>query len=851
MYQVVKRDGKVVDFNISKISAAITKAFVALNKQYHPSVIDLISLHVTSDFESKIKDGKITVEEIQDSVEKVLSEAGYADVAKAYILYRRQREKVRNINSALLNYKDLVDNYLKINDWRVKENSTVTYSVGGLILSNSGAITANYWLSEVYDDEIAQAHRSAALHLHDLSMLTGYCAGWSLKQLIQEGLGGVPGKITSSPANHLSTLCNQMVNFLGIMQNEWAGAQAFSSFDTYLAPFVKVDNLSQKEVKQCVQSFVYGVNTPSRWGTQAPFSNITLDWTVPNDLKNLPAIIGGKEMDFTYGDCQKEMDMVNKAFIEIMIEGDANGRGFQYPIPTYSITRDFDWSESENNKLLFEMTAKYGTPYFSNYINSDMEPSDVRSMCCRLRLDLRELRKKSGGFFGSGESTGSIGVVTINMPRIAYLAADEADFYKRLDNLMDIAARSLKTKRTVITRLLDQGLYPYTKRYLGTFNNHFSTIGLIGMNEVGLNAKWLRADLTDPKVQRFTRDVLNHMRERLSDYQEKYGDLYNLEATPAESTTYRFAKHDKEEFPDIITANMNGTPYYTNSSHLPVGFTEDVFSALDIQDDLQTLYTSGTVFHAFLGEKLPDWKAAANLVRKIAENYKLPYYTMSPTYSVCRDHGYLTGEQFKCPICGQTTEVYSRITGYYRPVQNWNDGKAQEYKDRMVYNIGRSVLKHVGPNPAPVDEEPVIVTKDDLSITEKLATAQEIAAAVGGEQEALAQAAPKAVELKPLDFAAAPAAAAGGMRMAPAPAEDEVQAYLFKTPTCPNCRAAGALLDKAGIAYTALNANEEKELVEKFGVKQAPTLVLVHGDSFEKYRGVSDIKGWLMANVKR
>ena len=525
MYQVVKRDGKIVDFNINKITTAITLAFEALHKEYHKSVVELLSLHVTADFEDKIRNGLITVEDIQDSVEKVLSESGYSDVAKAYILYRRQREKVRNINSTLLNYKDLVDNYLKINDWRVKENSTVTYSVGGLILSNSGAITANYWLSEVYDDEIANAHRSAAIHIHDLSMLTGYCAGWSLKQLIQEGLGGVPGKITSAPAKHLSTLCNQMVNFLGIMQNEWAGAQAFSSFDTYLAPFVKVDNLDQDQVKQAIQSFVYGVNTPSRWGTQAPFSNITLDWVVPNDLKNLPAIIGGKEMDFTYGDCQKEMDMVNKAFIEIMIEGDANGRGFQYPIPTYSITRNFDWSETENNKLLFEMTAKYGTPYFSNYINSDMEPSDVRSMCCRLRLDLRELRKKSGGFFGSGESTGSIGVVTINMPRIAYLAENEADFYQRLDKLMDIAARSLKTKRTVITKLLEQGLYPYTKRYLGTFNNHFSTIGLIGMNEAGLNAKWLRADLTDERVQKFTVDVLNHMRERLSDYQEEYGDL--------------------------------------------------------------------------------------------------------------------------------------------------------------------------------------------------------------------------------------------------------------------------------------------------------------------------------------
>jgi ribonucleoside-triphosphate reductase len=795
MYQVVKRDGTVAEFNIAKISAAITKAFVALEKDYHSSVIDLISLRVASDFESKVVDGKITVEEIQDSVEKVLSEAGYSDVSKAYILYRKQREKVRNVNSALLNYKDLVDDYLKINDWRVKENSTVTYSVGGLILSNSGAITANYWLSEVYDDEIANAHRSAAIHIHDLSMLTGYCAGWSLKQLIQEGLGGVPGKITSSPASHLSTLCNQMVNFLGIMQNEWAGAQAFSSFDTYLAPFVKVDNLSQKEVKQCIQSFVYGVNTPSRWGTQAPFSNITLDWTVPADLKNLNCIVGGQELDFTYGECQKEMDMVNKAFIEIMIEGDANGRGFQYPIPTYSITRDFDWSETENNKLLFEMTAKYGTPYFSNYINSDMEPSDVRSMCCRLRLDLRELRKKSGGFFGSGESTGSIGVVTINMPRIAYLATDEADFYKRLDHLMDIAARSLHTKRQVINKLLDQGLYPYTKRYLGSFSNHFSTIGLIGMNEVGLNAKWLGVDMTDVRTKEFSKDVLNHMRDRLADYQEQYGDLYNLEATPAESTTYRFAKHDKEKYPDIITANMNGTPYYTNSSHLPVGYTEDIFSALDIQDELQTLYTSGTVFHAFLGEKLPDWKAAASLVRKIAENYKLPYYTMSPTYSVCKEHGYLAGEQTVCPHCGAKTEVYSRITGYYRPVANWNDGKAQEYKDRKVYNIGTSKLTHQGPKQASFIEAAV-----KKSNTESGSCAENM---------------------------------------------DSQTVMLFKTQTCPNCKIAGSLLDKAGVEYRTLDANEHPDLVEKFGIMQAPTLVIQSDNGYEKLLGVSDIKAWI------
>ena len=788
MYQVTKRDGKVVEFNIEKINAAITKAFEATGTNYTPGVVNFLSVMVTADFQEKIHNDLITVEDVQDSVEAVLSRSGYEGVAKAYILYRKQREKIRNVNSALLNYKDLVDNYLQINDWRVKENSTVTYSVGGLILSNSGAITANYWLSEIYDHEIAEAHRSAAIHIHDLSMLTGYCAGWSLKQLIREGLGGVPGKITSSPASHLSTLCNQMVNFLGIMQNEWAGAQAFSSFDTYLAPFVKVDNLTQKEVKQCVQSFIYGVNTPSRWGTQAPFSNITLDWTVPKDLENVPAIVGGKDMDFTYGDCKKEMEMVNRAFIEIMIEGDANGRGFQYPIPTYSITRDFDWSETENNKLLFEMTAKYGTPYFSNYINSDMEPNDVRSMCCRLRLDLRELRKKSGGFFGSGESTGSVGVVTINLPRIAYLAKDEKDFYEQLDKLMDISARSLKTKRTVITKLLEAGLYPYTKRYLGTLDNHFSTIGLIGMNEVGLNAKWLRKDLTHAETQQFAKDVLNHMRERLSDYQEKYGDLYNLEATPAESTTYRFAKHDKEVYPDIITANENGTPYYTNSSHLPVGFTEDIFSALDVQDELQTLYTSGTVFHAFLGEKLPDWKAAANLVRKIAENYKLPYYTMSPTYSVCKNHGYLAGEQFVCPVCGEKTEVYSRITGYYRPVQNWNDGKSQEFKDRKTYDIGVSKLTHVGPLNVEAPKEE---------------------AAVASEGEKL---------------------------------------LLFATHTCPNCAQATQMLDEAGISYEKIYAEENRDLARKYGIMQAPTLVSDDGSKVSKFRGVGEVRAFVEQN---
>ena len=788
MYRVVKRDGKIKDFNIEKIVDAIRLAFEAKGKEFNSSIIDFLALKVTAHFQSKIKESLIHVEDIQDSVETVLIQAGYDDVAKAYILYRRQHENVRKAKNTLLDYKSLVNNYLQVNDWRVKENSTVTYSVGGLILSNSGAITANYWLSEVYDDEVANAHRKGDIHIHDLSMLTGYCAGWSLKQLIQEGLGGVTGKITSSPAKHLSTLCNQMVNFLGIMQNEWAGAQAFSSFDTYLAPFVKVDNLTYKQVKQCVQSFIYGVNTPSRWGTQAPFTNITLDWVVPNDLAELNAIVGGKEMDFKYKDCQKEMDMVNKAFIETMIEGDAHGRGFQYPIPTYSITRNFDWSETENNKLLFEMTAKYGTPYFSNYINSDMEPSDVRSMCCRLRLDLRELRKKSGGFFGSGESTGSVGVVTINMPRIAYLAKDEADFFVRLNKIMDISARSLKVKREVITQLLDNGLYPYTKRYLGTFNNHFSTIGLIGMNEVGLNANWIRKDMTHSETQEFTKKVLNHMRNRLSDYQEKYGDLYNLEATPAESTTYRLAKNDKKLYPDIITAAKEGeTPYYTNSSHLPVWYTEDIFDALEIQDELQTLYTSGTVFHAFLGEKLPDWKAAANLVRKIAENFKLPYYTMSPTYSVCREHGYLVGEQYTCPHCGSKTEVYSRITGYYRPIQNWNDGKSQEYKDRKEYNIPLSLNKYSAKVKKldEVEEEvaPTSLIKDGL--------------------------------------------------------------YLFTTATCPNCRMAKTFLAQARIEYKEVSANENVDLTKTLGVQSAPTLVEVKDGKIELIENVSNIRKYI------
>ena len=788
MFQVIKRDGSKADFTLTKINDAIMKAFTATQMSYNNDIIDLLALRVTADFQKKVENDEIHVEDIQDSVERVLGQAGYEEVAKAYILYRKQREKMRAMKSTILDYKDVVNSYVKVEDWRVKENSTVTYSVGGLILSNSGAVTANYWLSEIYDEEIAEAHRNADIHIHDLSMLTGYCAGWSLKQLIKEGLGGITGKITSAPARHLSVLCNQMVNFLGIMQNEWAGAQAFSSFDTYLAPFVKVDHLSYPEVKKCIEAFIYGVNTPSRWGTQAPFSNITLDWTVPDDLAELPALVGGVEMDFKYKDCKKEMDMVNKAFIETMIEGDSNGRGFQYPIPTYSITKDFDWSDTENNRLLFEMTAKYGTPYFSNYINSDMQPSDVRSMCCRLRLDLRELRKKTGGFFGSGESTGSVGVVTINMPRIAYLSANKDEFYARLNHMMDIAARSLKIKRGVITKLLNEGLYPYTKRYLGTFENHFSTIGLIGMNEVGLNANWLRADMSDPRTQEFTKEVLNHMRERLSDYQEQYGDLYNLEATPAESTTYRLAKHDRKRWPGIKTAGKPGdTPYYTNSSHLPVDYTVDIFDALDIQDELQTLYTSGTVFHAFLGEKLPDWKAAASLVRTIASNYKLPYYTLSPTYSICKEHGYLAGEVKVCPHCGSKTEVYSRITGYYRPVQNWNDGKLQEYANRTEYDIVHSSLKRP---------------------TRSVVTLSNFAEDVEVKVE------------QPQDIK-----------------------YLFTTKTCPNCKLVKEYLKN--VPYVTIDAEENIELARRYGVMQAPTLVVVNGDSHKKYVNASNIKKYV------
>jgi len=648
---VVKRSGEIADYDRTKIEKAIGKAIEAVEKQKDPDRAASLTDRVEEKLRLQLAGARAhsipAIEEIQDIVESVLIEANEVEVAKAYILYRARHEAVRDAKNLMVDINKTMDGYLGQSDWRVNENANVNFSLGGLILHNSGTITANYWLNNIYSKEIAEAHKTAAFHIHDLSMFSGYCAGWSLRQLIAEGLGGIPDKITSTPATHLSTLVNQIVNFLGIMQNEWAGAQAFSSFDTYLAPFIRADHLNEKQVRQCIQSYIYGVNTPSRWGSQAPFTNITLDWVCPDDLKDKKAIVGGKEQDYTYGDCQKEMDMINKVFIELMIEGDAEGRGFAYPIPTYNITRDFDWN-SENAKLLFTMTAQYGTPNFQNFVNSDLNPSDVRSMCCRLQLDKRELRRRGGGLFGADEFTGSIGVVTINLPQIAYLAKNEEEFYRRLDYLMDLAKESLCIKRKVIQKLYDGGLFPYTRRYLKTLTNHFNTIGLCGMNECCLN--FLGVDISDPKGKAFAEKVLTHMREKMQDYQEQTGDLFNLEATPAESTSYRLARHDKEQFPDIITSGTN-EPFYTNSSQLPVDYTADVFEALDHQESLQTKYTGGTMFHVYMGEALKDWKSCADLVRTISHKYRIPFFTISPTYSICKIHGYLTGQQFECPKC--------------------------------------------------------------------------------------------------------------------------------------------------------------------------------------------------------
>lgn len=847
---VIKRDGRRDGYDRTRIETALAKAMQASKDRDYAAIASKLTKDIETELKGLYPNGIYNVEDIQDQAERALMSHGFYDAARAFIRYRAVHENIRNIRSAEEFCEQTITGYTgepdvgdfldpgeggdiveREKNWHVKQNASVSYSVGAMILNNSERISKAHWLTKFYDKEIVDAYRNGAIHIHDLGMLTGYCAGWDLKKLIKEGLGGVPGKISSAPPKHLISLCNQMVNFLGILQNEWAGAQAFSSFDTYLAPFVKVDNLTYDEVKQAMQTFIFGVNIPSRWGTQAPFSNITLDWICPDDLKNLPALVGGKEMDFTYGDCVREMAMVNKAFIEVMVEGDYNGRGFAYPIPTYSITKDFDWSDTENNRLLFAMAAKYGTPYFSNYINSDMQPSDVRSMCCRLRLDLRELRKQNGGNFGAGENTGSIGVVTINMPRIAYLAKNEVDFFRRLEYMMDISARALDIKRKVINKYMDMGLYPYTKRYLPDgFVNHFSTIGLVGMNEACLNASWIGKDLTAPESAAWTEKVLDFMREKLSDYQEQYGNLFNLEATPAESTAYRLAKHDRALYPDIITAGKPGeTPYYTNSSHLPVGATDDVFDALDIQDNLQTKYTSGTVFHCFLGERLPDWKAAMQLVRTVAENYKLPYFTLSPVYSVCEEHGYLDGEQHVCPHCGRKTEVYSRITGYYRPVGNWNDGKLQEFMDRKSYDIKSSYaaakqefLKnasamyanvYAGGQTAGVHEDEEMHGDAGLSGRTDATDDERSAEAQNGT--------------------------VSGM-----PTGDKV--LLFTTQTCPMCSMLKANHVLEGIELTEVDASDpsNRTLVGDFEVMSAPTLVVIEDGTVSKYTNASEIMGF-------
>lgn len=678
---VQKRDGRIVPFDSSKIITALKKASEATGEM-SDSDIKKIAVHIEKQIDTLPE--LFTVEKIQDLVEVELMRGGFSITAKAYILYREKRRQARENKYAFVDVEKTMDEYLSKSDWRVNANANQGYSLGGLILNASGKLIANYWLNKIYSEKIRTAHTEGDMHIHDLDMFSGYCAGWSLRQLLEEGFNGVPGKTESLPPKHLESALSQMVNFLGTLQNEWAGAQAFSSFDTYLAPYVKKDNMSYKQVKQAIQQFVFNLNVPSRWGTQTPFTNITLDWVCPNDMKTQKLVIGKKDSEFSYGECQAEMDMINKAFIEVMTEGDANGRIFTFPIPTYNITKDFDW-ENENAQALFEMTAKFGIPYFQNFMNSDLNPSDVRSMCCRLQLDLRELRARGGGLFGSAEMTGSIGVVTLNMPRIGFLSKTKEEFFERLRDLMETAKESLELKRKIVVQNIEQGLLPYTKRYLKSLNNHFATIGLNGMNEAVLN--FLGKDISTKEGTDFSLEVLEFMRKKLSDFQEETGNLYNLEATPAEGTTYRFAKEDKKRFPEIIQQGTPSAPYYTNSTHLPVGYTQDPLAALDHQDQLQTKYTGGTVLHLFLGEKVRDWKTCRDFVKKVAGRYHLPYFTITPTFSVCPVHGYLAGEHHQCSVCSTDCEVWSRIVGYFRPVKEWNKGKKSEYAERVEYVV--------------------------------------------------------------------------------------------------------------------------------------------------------------------
>jgi len=681
---IIKRDGTKAEFDKNRIFLAIMKAAEATKEFQEPEAEKITDIVVNYLAKSEQIKTEITVEEVQDVVESALMSSGHWKTAKAYIIYREKRNQARATKGVVISVEDTMAEYLHQADWRVKENANLSYSLGGLIIRVAGKIIANYWLNYIYGEDIREAHKSGDFHIHDLDFFSGYCAGWSLRQLLEEGLNGVAGKVESKPAKHLETAIAQMVNFLGTMQNEWAGAQAFSSFDTYLAPLIKNDNLDEKRVKQCVQQFVFSINTPSRWGTQTPFVNITFDWVCPEDMKNKHPVIGGKEMEFTYGDCQREMDMINKAFIEVMIGGDMHGRIFTFPIPTYNLTKDFNW-DNENARLLFEMTAKYGIPYFQNFINSDLNPSDVRSMCCRLQLDLRELRARQGGLFGAAELTGSIGVVTLNLARIGYLSKTKTEFLKRVGTLMDLAKQSLEIKRKVVSENMERGLFPYTKRYLGSFRNHFSTIGINGMNEALMN--FMKKDISDPEAKNFTVELLDFMRDKLSDYQEETGNIYNLEATPAEGATYRFAKEDKIKYPDIIHQGPQEAPYYTNSTHLPVDYASDPLAVLNHQDELQTKYTGGTVTHIFLGESISDWRTCRSFAKKVAENYKLPYFTITPTFSVCEKDGYQNGKTESCPKCGAKCEIWSRVVGYYRPTTEWNKGKQAEFNDRKEYII--------------------------------------------------------------------------------------------------------------------------------------------------------------------
>jgi len=684
---VVRRDGSEVPFDGARIGSAILRAGRATG-EFDEEEAALLTRQVLKVLRHRFPHTPPQVEQIQDVVEQTLISANHFTTLRAYIVYREQRHTLRRDRKTLVDVASSVNEYLEQSDWRVNANANQGYSLGGLILNVSGKVIANYWLNHVYPPEVGEAHRDGSIHIHDLDMLSGYCAGWSLRTLLAEGFNGVAGKVEAGPPRHMSSAVGQIVNFLGTLQNEWAGAQAFSSFDTYMAPFVRIDGLSYEEVRQHIQELVFNLNVPSRWGTQTPFTNLTFDWICPEDLRGQVPIVGGEEMPFTYGELQSEMDLINRAYIEVMTAGDDKGRVFTFPIPTYNITPDFPW-ESDNAKLLFAMTARYGLPYFQNFLNSELSPNMVRSMCCRLQLDLRELLKRGNGLFGSAEQTGSIGVVTINCARLGYIhKGDEAALLRCLDGLLELARTSLEIKRKEIQRHMDGGLFPYTRRYLGTLRNHFSTVGVNGINEMIRNFSGDSHDITTEEGRKLAARILDHIRERLLVFQEETGHMYNLEATPAEGTTYRFAREDRKRFPDILQAGTPDAPYYTNSSQLPVGFTDDPFEALEFQEELQRKYTGGTVFHLYLGEPVSSATACRGLVRRVLENYRIPYLTITPTFSICPKHGYLAGEHPFCPLCDeepQPCEVWTRVMGYHRPVESFNIGKKAEHRQRRFF----------------------------------------------------------------------------------------------------------------------------------------------------------------------